>query len=244
MFGWFFVTAALSYLAGCALTWFLVRARMQAILVEAQGRFEALSDRYRSLEESCTQLKAAHASLGQRHLDESNARAAAESRASQVPELQNKLELANLGAVEEAGKLAGVRTELAAGQQALKEQRELLDQSRSALADSFKALSAEALNSNNQAFLQLAKAALDSHQQAARGDMEARQVAVEQMVQPIRDSLSKVDSKLGDMERQRVSAYAALHEQLRGLVETHLPVLHKETANLVKALRQPAVRGR
>ncbi len=41
-----------------------------------------------------------------------------------------------------------------------------------------------------------------------------------------------------------MSSYSALNEQLRGLVETHLPSLHKETANLVKALRSPAVRGR
>jgi DNA recombination protein RmuC len=63
-------------------------------------------------------------------------------------------------------------------------------------------------------------------------------------VQPIRESLSKVDGKLGEMERTREHAYSALNEQLRGLVETHLPRLHGETSNLVKALRQPLVRGR
>jgi DNA recombination protein RmuC len=63
-------------------------------------------------------------------------------------------------------------------------------------------------------------------------------------VQPIRESLTKVDGKLGELELTRERAYVAVHEQLRGLVETHLPRLHSETANLVKALRQPAVRGR
>jgi DNA recombination protein RmuC len=53
-----------------------------------------------------------------------------------------------------------------------------------------------------------------------------------------------VDGKLGELELKREGAYAKLDEQLRGLVETHLPMLHSETSNLVKALRQPNVRGR
>src|SRR5690606_10546865 len=57
-------------------------------------------------------------------------------------------------------------------------------------------------------------------------------------------SLQKVDGKLGEIEKARVSSYAALNEQLKGLVETHLPMLRNETANLVKALRQPTTRGR
>ena len=38
--------------------------------------------------------------------------------------------------------------------------------------------------------------------------------------------------------------FTKLNTQLKGLVETHLPRLHNETADLVKALRQPTVRGR
>jgi DNA recombination protein RmuC len=64
------------------------------------------------------------------------------------------------------------------------------------------------------------------------------------MIKPIRESLDKVDGKLGELEKSRVASYAALNEQIRGLVDTHLPRLQSETANLVKALRQPQVRGR
>lgn len=62
-------------------------------------------------------------------------------------------------------------------------------------------------------------------------------------MQPIKESLTKVDGKLGELERTREHAYAKLQEQLRGHVETQLPMLRTETANLVKALRQPTVRG-
>src|SRR5260370_4913446 len=124
------------------------------------------------------------------------------------------------------------------------EKIQLLNDAKQALSDSFKALSNDALRSNNQNFLDLAKATLEKFQEGAKGDLEARQTAMDQMVQPIKDSLEKVDTKLGEIEGQRVASYSALNEQLRGLVETHLPVLRNETANLVKALRQPTLRGR
>lgn len=119
-----------------------------------------------------------------------------------------------------------------------------IKQAETALSDAFKALSADALKSNNQAFLDLAKATLEKHQESAKGDLEARQKAVDELVRPLRESLQQVDGKLGEMEKARIGAYAALNEQLKSLVDTHLPALHGETANLVKALRQPAVRGR
>jgi DNA recombination protein RmuC len=120
----------------------------------------------------------------------------------------------------------------------------LLADAETSLSNAFKALSAQALNSNNQSFLQLATASLEKFQERARGDLAAREKAVDSLVQPIRESLQKVDGALGEMEKTRQSAYSALNEQLRGLVETHLPMLRSETSNLVKALRQPTVRGR
>jgi len=112
------------------------------------------------------------------------------------------------------------------------------------LSDTFKALSADALKSNNTAFLELAKSNLEKFQEGAKSDLAARQKAVDELVKPLQESLKQVDGKLGEMEKNRLSAYSALTEQVRGLVETQLPRLQGETANLVKALRQPGVRGR
>jgi DNA recombination protein RmuC len=124
------------------------------------------------------------------------------------------------------------------------EKLDLAANAKSDLANAFKALSAEALSASNRSFLELATASLEKFQERAHGDLQAREKAVDALVQPIRESLVKVDGKLGEMERTREHAYSALNEQLRGLVETHLPRLHGETSNLVKALRQPIVRGR
>jgi len=107
----------------------------------------------------------------------------------------------------------------------------------------FKALSADALARNNQAFLDLARATLAQTQEAARGDLEMRQQAIVELVAPVRNSLDKVDSQIQELEKARAGAYAALHEQVRSLVETETQ-LRAETGKLVTALRTPGVRGR
>ena len=102
----------------------------------------------------------------------------------------------------------------------------------------------KALDSTNQTFLQLATATLGQFQERAQGDLKERQLAVDALVQPIKESLTKVDGKLGDLERTRIEAYSSLNEQLRNLVETALPQIQKATTSLANAMRQPTVRGR
>jgi DNA recombination protein RmuC len=58
----------------------------------------------------------------------------------------------------------------------------------------------------------------------------------------VRDSLERVDSRIHAIEKERVGAYAALHEQVRSLIETQSQ-LRTETGRLVTALRTPHVRG-
>jgi DNA recombination protein RmuC len=120
----------------------------------------------------------------------------------------------------------------------------LVATAKNTLSDTFKSLSADALDASSRSFLQLAKTQLESFQQRAQSELAAREKAVDSLVQPIKESLTKVDGKLGELEKSRVHAYSSLDTQLRALVESHLPLLHNETANLVKALRQPTVRGR
>ena len=107
----------------------------------------------------------------------------------------------------------------------------------------FRALSADALAQNNQAFLELAKSTLAQSQQAAQGDLDLRQQAIADIVSPVRASLEKVDSKIQELEKSRAGAYAALHEQVRGLLDTQTQ-LRSETGKLVTALRTPSARGR
>lgn len=114
---------------------------------------------------------------------------------------------------------------------------------RGALADAFRALSAEALQRNNQAFLDLAKTALEKQQEAGKGELEKRQQAIGELVGPIRNTLESFAQQVQGLEKSRVDAYATLFEQVRALADSQ-GQLRKETANLVRALRAPHARGR
>ncbi|MGA7236034.1 MAG: DNA recombination protein RmuC [Bryobacteraceae bacterium] len=66
--------------------------------------------------------------------------------------------------------------------------------------------------------------------------------ALASVVAPVQASLEKVDAKIQELEKSRAGAYAALHEQVRSLLETQVH-LRTETGRLVTALRTPHVRG-
>jgi DNA recombination protein RmuC len=91
--------------------------------------------------------------------------------------------------------------------------------------------------------LELAGTTLEKFHESAKSDLAMRQTAINELVKPLKDSLERVDGKIGEMERIRTSAYVTLHEQVKTLAMTQ-ERLQRETSNLVQALRSPAVRGR
>jgi len=155
---------------------------------------------------------------------------------AQINELQNEnaRTLANLSSIQ---------TRLEEERRINQEKLDLLQNAEQKLGDAFKALSADALRSNNQSFLDLARENLEKFQEVAKGDLEQRQLAIDQLVKPLKDSLDKVDGKIGELEKTRAGAYSELREQIKTLA-TSQSQLQAETGNLVKALRVPHVRGR
>ncbi len=141
------------------------------------------------------------------------------------------------------GELILLRERLAVREQQQQEQAALLNEAQARLSDAFKALSSDALKSNNRAFMELAQATLERFQVAARGDLEKRQQAIEQVIKPVQESLGRFDSKIQELEKARVGAYEVLREQVKSLAETQNELRH-EAASLVKALGTPRVRGR
>ncbi|HEX3531074.1 MAG TPA: DNA recombination protein RmuC [Thermoanaerobaculia bacterium] len=140
-------------------------------------------------------------------------------------------------------RIARLETMLEKEREAAGEKLRLLERAQVELSDAFKALSSEALQSNNASFLHLAKATLERFQETARGDLERRQQAIGELVKPLAESLDKVDRKIQEIETARAAAYGSLTEHLRGLAASQAN-LERETVKLVGALRSPAARGR
>lgn len=110
------------------------------------------------------------------------------------------------------------------------------------LEKTFSALSSQALSRNNQTFLQLAQESLKQFQIQARGDLEQKEKAVENLVKPIREALEKSEQQIRHMENERKEAYGALTRHLETMAQTQQQ-LQGETRNLVQALRRPEIRG-
>ena len=110
----------------------------------------------------------------------------------------------------------------------------LLTQARDELRDAFNAMAAEALNSNNEAFLHLAQQKFDGLRQQAAGDLEQRKQAVETLVAPLAEVLQRYDKNASEMEKERQRAYGELNATLKVVHEAQ-HALRQETANLVAA---------
>lgn len=123
------------------------------------------------------------------------------------------------------------------------EQEQRLEQQRKEFENTFKALSMDALKTNTEHFIQLATQTFGKLQEGAKGDLEKRRQAIEELVGPIRESLKQVDEKVQAVEKARQGAYSGLQEQVRNLLESQNR-LQGETRNLVHALKSPGARGR
>jgi DNA recombination protein RmuC len=116
-------------------------------------------------------------------------------------------------------------------------------EARRQLADSFSALSGEALRRNSESFLRLAESKLQHLERESEHRLGERQRAVEALVAPIREALDKTREQIQAVERSRHEAYGSLSRHLETMTRDQQS-LRAETANLVKALRRPEVRGR
>ncbi len=138
---------------------------------------------------------------------------------------------------------ARLAAELDGERRSAAEKLALLDEARAALKDSFGALSASALQTNNEAFLQLAKLSLEKIQQASHTDLEGRQKEIAGLVEPMRESLSQISEHIKQVDRDGATTAQALTTQLRSMGDAQ-ERLRRETEGLVRALKSPNQRGR
>ena len=145
-------------------------------------------------------------------------------------------------ATEQVAKLEAELTTLRVRATELETERGALKEAQAKLLESFKALSADALRSNNQSFLELARESFGKLHQQSADELGKRQQAIDSMVKPLKESLEKVDAKIGEIEKARAGAYGQLSEQLKSLTTTQ-GQLQAEAAKLSTALRSTTTAG-
>ncbi|HVZ16461.1 MAG TPA: hypothetical protein VG897_05050, partial [Terriglobales bacterium] len=103
-----------------------------------------------------------------------------------VPELRNQLKSKDGEVAELRGRLeaelkarTAAESTLVEERKRLEEQRALFTEAQEKLKDAFNSLAAQALSTNNQSFLELAKSTLEKYQTDARRDLQEREKAVE-----------------------------------------------------------------
>lgn len=111
------------------------------------------------------------------------------------------------------------------------------------LTDQFKALSSQVMKESNETFLKLAEAKFATLQEGARGDLQLRQKAINDLVEPLTKTLSLVDKKIVELDKEQAVSHKLIREEIKS-VSTACLDLNKEASKLSKALKMPHVRGR
>ena len=141
-------------------------------------------------------------------------------------------------AAEERAKAATERAALV--DQAANERADLID---GYLAERFQALSAQALDQSQQRLMEFSEIRLRAANLSAASELDSRRNAVEQLVEPLKQTMARVEAQLRESRDGPQSSHAALTEQVKFASATS-DQLRAQTQALVTALRRPQARGR
>lgn len=112
-------------------------------------------------------------------------------------------------------------------------------EAREQMGGAFSVQAQEALQKSNEAFLQLATEKLKQMESESQHDLEKRQKAISELVDPINKNLKEMGEKVEGLGKTGTG----LEAQLKTFVDDQR-LLREETHNLVHALRNPAARGK
>lgn len=118
-----------------------------------------------------------------------------------------------------------------------------IERAEARLAQRFEGLAGTALGHNAERFLALVSERAARHSAEATEALDRRQEAIETMLLPVSDALTRFEARIGDLERAREGAYRGVETELRA-IQAQNAALGAETRRLVQALRAPKTRGR
>jgi len=139
--------------------------------------------------------------------------------------------------------LADARARIASEEQQRVRTAELLAQSEAQMRAAIESASRVALDANSESFLKLAREVFGKDQASAQASLKEREVAIAQLLEPIKESLRKQEEQAQSIVREHRESAGKITGQIENLVQVQ-DLLQRETRNLSTALRRPEVRGR
>jgi DNA recombination protein RmuC len=112
---------------------------------------------------------------------------------------------------------------------------EFITQAREALTTEFKALSADALLQASTQLIKTADDLIGKHGEKTTADVELHKQQIQTMLQPVEDTIKRLDKHVEDSDLARTKAEALLDDQVKRLAGA--------SESLSNALRKPVVRG-
>jgi len=155
--------------------------------------------------------------------------------------LDKKISELHVSLEEQKEEGARLETKVQETEKNISEQKELLKQATENLKDAFNSLSSDALKSNNETFLKLAKQNLETVLEKSKSEFGKQ--AIEETLEPLKDSLERYNREIKTIENLRKEDLGTLKEQIIQLANSS-ENLKKETAGLKNALKRPEVRGK
>ena len=99
-------------------------------------------------------------------------------------------------------------------------QAEAMYVAKESMEAQFKAMASDALQNNSETFLQVAEEKLKVQQKEGENSLALQKQAMEHMVEPIKDTLSKLEQSTQKLEENRIGAYQGLKRQVEELGKT------------------------
>ncbi len=166
--------------------------------------------------------------------------AAAEAREAELRQQLQAVREENRSLAEQAAAAeqarAAAEARAAQIEKNIAEQRDLLEQAKAKLSETFRSLAAEALSGSNKDFLVLAEEKFRALKDEAAGRLAG-------LIQPLTDTLAAYQKETKELQEKRGQELGSVGQQLRAVAETEA-ALRTETAKLVQALQSHRVRGR
>lgn len=124
---------------------------------------------------------------------------------------------------------------LAAKDEQIQKLNEFIHQAREVLSTEFKALSVDTLNQASKQLIETADKIIENHGKKAVADVQHHQEQIKGLLQPVEDTIKRLDKHVAESDAARSRAEALLDDQVKRLAGA--------SESLTNALRKPVVRG-